>query len=473
MGLPQDRTRTFTSNSMISNRTRQLVYPLFAASLLFLAGCLSIDYTPLDQQPFFHKTEQVLNALAPNVQQTDASGPLQIGTSRVDITPPIGLPLAGYGARTSTGVHDPILARALAVTNGRNTVVLVSLDLLAITDDLFDSVFRKVHAAVPLPEDHLLITATHTHSGPGNIGKRFWETLAAGPYNDAVFQMTTDGAARAVIEAYRHLHPATVAFGRSDAGGYILNRMIKDGPIDPDLSFLVFKTPEGRPIAYLVNFSAHPTLLRSTNRLLSGDFPAVVSRILEESEGPGEIVALYVSGAVADQRAHPPKGDNVFERAERMGRELAERVLTAEAPLPAQSVVEVSSRRIPLELPPPQIKLNASHRLPIWMGRALLDRSSSIQVVRIGRILLLGVPCDLGSEIGMSLKQYAGVKDFDAIVAGFANDYIGYVISGKYYSSPAYEAFMSFNGPYMEDYLTFALEKMIDHIKPDPDDSDR
>jgi hypothetical protein len=288
-----------------------------------------------------------------------------------------------------------------------------------------------------------------------------------------MFEMTTDGTARAVIEAFRQLRPATVAYGRADAGGFILNRMIKDGPTDPELSFLLFKTPGGRPVAYLVNFSAHPTLLRSTNRLLSGDFPAVVSRRIEEQGDGDEIVALYTSGAVADQRPLPPKGKDVFERAERMGRELAERILSASAHLPSQDRLEVSSDRIPLELPPPQIKMNASHRLPIWTGRALLDRSSSIQVVRIGQTLLLAVPCDLGSEIGMSLKRYARAGGFDSIVIGFANDYIGYIISGKYYSSPAYEAFMSFNGPHMEDYLTFALKKMIDRFKPEQHDSDR
>jgi hypothetical protein len=119
------------------------------------------------------------------------------------------------------------------------------------------------------------------------------------------------------------------------------------------------------------------------------------------------------------------------------------------------------------------VKLDAAHRLPVWMGRILLDRSSSIQVVQIGRTVLLGVPCDLGSEIGLALKQYSRDRGFDPIIVGFANDYIGYVISGKYYSSPAYEAFMSFNGPYMEDYMTFALEKMIDRLKPGLNPSDR
>jgi Neutral/alkaline non-lysosomal ceramidase, N-terminal len=459
---------------MLMNHTKRFLYQLiYIVALPLLAGCLSIDYTPIAQQAFFQKTEQALRVLDRKTQASPHPGPFQVGTAKIEITPPVGLPMAAYGARTSVGIHDPIFARAIAISSGTVTVVLVSIDLLAVTDDLARSVFKKVQAAVPLPEEDLLIAATHTHSGPGSIGKRFWETLAAGPYNDAVFEMTADGTARAAIEAYRRLQAATVTYGRTNAGDLILNRMIAGGPTDPELSFLIFKNREGRPIAYLINFSAHPTLLRSTNRLLSGDFPGVVSRVLEESEGRKDVVALYTSGAVADQRTRPPKGNNVFERADRMGHELAERILAEDAHWPSQDLVEVMSDKIPLELPAPQIKVNPARRLPIWMGRALLDGATSVQVVRIGRTLLLAVPCDLGSQIGLALKRYARARGMEAIVVGFANDYIGYVISEEYYATPAYEAFMSFNGPHMGDYMSFAMEKLIDRLKPDQDASDR
>lgn len=446
---------------------------LFAVVIVSLIGCLSIDYTPVDQQPFYHRTEQKLDKLALKAPGEQPRGPLRIGTAKIEITPPVGFPLAAYGARISTGVHDPIVARALAISDGGETVVLVSVELLAVTDDFFNSVSQKIRAAIPLPEDHLLIAATHTHSGPGSLGKRFWESLAAGPYNDGIFDITTTRVAQAAIRAYRGLQPANVTYGRVDAGDRILNRMIKGGPTDPELSFLVFKTPDARTLAYLVNFSAHPTVLRSENRLMSGDFPGVVSRVLEERAKPEdpEIVALYTSGAVADQRPHPPDGKDVFERAERMGRDLADRILTAGTRRPSQDRVEISGRMIWTELPPAQIKLNPSHRLPAWMSRALLNDTAPIQVIRIDRTLLLGVPCDLGSEIGIALKQYAGTKGFDAMVVGFTDGYIGYVISDPYYPTPAYEAFMSFNGPYMEDYLTYVLEKMMDGIILPPGDS--
>ncbi|HTN42469.1 MAG TPA: neutral/alkaline non-lysosomal ceramidase N-terminal domain-containing protein [Nitrospiria bacterium] len=341
---------------MMKRRTKFLRSSLYAVVIASLGGCLSIDYTPIDQQPFFHRTEQALNALTQKAPGEHPRGPLRIGTAKIEITPPVGFPLAAYGARISTGVHDPIMARALAISDGRETVVLVSVELLAVTEDFFNSVSQKIRAVIPLPEDHLLIAATHTHSGPGSLGKRFWESLAAGPYNDGLFEMTTTRAAQAAIQAYRRLQAADVAYGRVDAGDRIANRMIKGGPTDPDLIFLVFKTPEGRPLAYLVNFSAHPTVLRSEIRLKSSDFPGVLSRVLEErakQEDP-EIVALYTSGAVADQRPHPPDGKGVFERAEGMGRDLAGRILRASTGRPSQDRVQITSRMIWMELPPPQ-----------------------------------------------------------------------------------------------------------------------
>lgn len=448
---------------------------IFLLFTLLTAGCLPIDYTPIDQQSSYHRTEQAPKAVSLKGPAEHPPGPFRIGTAKIEITPPVGFPMAAYGGRRSKGVHDPIMARAIAISDSRETIVLVSVELLAVTDDFYSAVYRNVRGAIPLPEDDFMIAATHTHSGPGSLGKRFWESLAAGPYNDGIFEMTTDRVAQAVIRAYRHLQPAAIEYGRIDAGDRILNRMIKGGPTDPDLSYLVFKTPENRTLAYLINFSAHPTVLRSENRLLSGDFPGVVSRDLEGQANPEdpEIVALYTSGALADQRAHPPDGKGVFERAERMGRDLAERVLKSAPGSPDLTAGVVTGTKLSLRLPDPQIKVGQTHRLPIWMGRALLDGNTSIQIFRIGPMLLIGVPCDLGSEIGLALKGHAHAKGFHAIIVGFANDYVGYVIPDKYYAGPFYEAFMSFNGPYMEDFMTSEVENIMDRLQPDQDTSKR
>lgn len=451
-----------SGRSRIQHRSPNSLYIIFSSAvLLFLQGCLSLDPSPLRSQAFFHRAERVLQEIPPLDESSPVPGELRAGAAKTDITPPVGFPMAGFGARTSTGVLDPIMARAIALSDGAETVVILELDLLAMTDDLSDAVYRKVRTEIPLRRENILIAATHTHSGPGALGRRFWESLAAGPFNEGLFEWTADRAASAVLTAYRSLRPAVMISGRTDAGDLVLNRMIPGGPTDPALGFLAFRTAQGRPLAYLVNFSAHPTVLRSRNRLLSGDFPGSLSRALEEEDG---VVALYTSGALADQRARPPAGKDVYERTERMGRDLAERILNAQAGRPEQKSVRIAAREAVLELPPPQIKVGVKRRLPVWIGRSLLDSRTRFQVIRIGPSAILGVPCDLASEIGLSLKTYAAARSLEALVVGFANDYVGYVIPEKYYALGYYESFMSFNGPTMEEYLSLIMETLIDRV---------
>ncbi len=438
--------------------------PCIAVSFFITSGCLSIDNAPLRQQPFFHKTEDSLRRL-----DTDPpvfpEGPFRIGAAKVDMTPPIGVPLAGYGARTSTGILHPLMARAVAVSNGHETVILLSLELLAITDDLFEAIYQRISAVVPLRRQDLLVAATHTHSGPGSLGRRFWESIAAGPFNERLFERTAQRAAEAAVGAWHNLRPGRVSHFRTESRDLIQNRLIPGGPTDPELNVMIFVSEQGERIATLINFSAHPTLLRSTNRLIAGDFPSVVSRVLEED--PGGVV-LYTSGSVADQRARSLDADNAVERTERMGRELAQRVRIAFPETQFRREGSVGSISLWIDLPPPQIKVGKGSRLPLWLGRGLLDGKTRLQVIRIDRTLLLAVPGDLGSEIGMDLKTYTREKGLDGMIIGLANDYIGYVLPEATYRSAAYEASMAFNGPYMAEYLTLVLKAMIHRVQPGP-----
>ncbi|HZV03113.1 MAG TPA: neutral/alkaline non-lysosomal ceramidase N-terminal domain-containing protein, partial [Planctomycetota bacterium] len=142
------------------------------------------------------------------------------GATRVDVTPPVGVPLAGYGdgARRqmppnldpnaydhllapSTGERDPIYARALFVSNGTDRVVFVSVDAIAMTDEFALAVFAKAQAlGSTVPWEGCLFAAVHTHSGPGCLTHLLaWEIAAADLYHDSVFEAVTDGVARAMV----------------------------------------------------------------------------------------------------------------------------------------------------------------------------------------------------------------------------------------------------------------------------------
>lgn len=426
--------------------------------LTFSSGCLSLDYTPFDQQAFYERTRAEIARFHPD---PPVSGPFLAGASKVEITPPVGLPLAAYGARPSVGIHGPVFARALVLGNSQSTVAIVAVDLLAIPNDLSQAVAKRLETKVSLPSDHLMIAATHTHSGPGALGRRFWESLAAGPFNAGFFEITAERIAKAVVEAYKDRRPSKWAISKFDAGDMIQNRMIPQGPTDPQVQVLVVQALDQSRTTYLVNFSAHPTVLRSKNRLVSGDFPGFLAQTLEQKQG---VTALYTSGAVADQRPKPPQGRGVFERALRMGEELARRVLESSSSGSFGEQVSLASVRFSVSLPPPQLKVSSTRRLPTWIGRLIFDNETDLQVMRIDRLLLIGIPADVGVEIGLAWKEAARIRGMEALIVGFSNDYVGYVMPAKRYEAPAYESFMSFNGPYMADYLDRIVMTLLNSL---------
>ncbi|MBI3606507.1 MAG: neutral/alkaline non-lysosomal ceramidase N-terminal domain-containing protein [Nitrospirae bacterium] len=428
-----------------------------------VVACLPIDRTPVESTPAFRtavaETERI---------DRPAEGPIFAGAAREEITPAVATPLAGYGnrlGRASRGVHDRLYTRALAMRVGDRVVILVASDLLAMTDDITRAVERLVRREIPLQPQSLILTATHTHSGFGAVARRVVEGFAAGEYDERIFRALTERIARAAIEAYRALAPAEIAWGEATAPEFIANRMIPDGFVDPAVPYLAIRRIDHTPVASLVNFSAHPTVLKSDNFLLSGDFPGAMARDLEADGAP----ALYTAGAVADQTAVAPRAADRFAAVEAMGRELASRVrasIDSLAPAAWTARAPLGAWRLDLPLPDAQVKTSPHRRLPTPVANLFFDRRTWVEIVVIGDRVLIGVPCDLSAQIGAAWKAEAARIGRRAVILGFANDYVGYVIPSEYYETAHYEAKMSFNGPAMDRYLTAIVSRAMARLGP-------
>ena len=107
---------------------------------------------------------------------------LKAGMCRVDITPPQGLELAGYPhyPRNNTGFHDPLYAACMYLNNDGVEVAMVTLDLLFFSKKHVKTVRQKVEAACGIPGGHVMISCSHTHSGPWASGRLDIESLEAG-----------------------------------------------------------------------------------------------------------------------------------------------------------------------------------------------------------------------------------------------------------------------------------------------------
>lgn len=237
---------------------------------------------------------------------------LSAGTARIDITPPIGIAHAGWGAQThqrAAGVDLPLWATALAVSDGDQTVVMVDIDLVYVWEEEAVKIRQTIADLTGLPLSHIRISYTHTHSGP--ITGRGWTswieegTEMVGPY-DASLPHRIAGVAWAAI---RDLRPARIAAGkgtcriavnrrfqRPEDGAVVVGRNW-EGPVDHEVQVIRIDDTESAPLAVIVNYACHPITVGPDCDLITPDYPGVVKRVVEQATGA---TCLFLQGAAGN-----------------------------------------------------------------------------------------------------------------------------------------------------------------------------
>jgi hypothetical protein len=241
---------------------------------------------------------------------------LQAGAAKVDITPPVGYAMWGYGARhdaPSVGVLDRLQARALVLAADNERIAVVSLDLgRAPTRQSMAVIRGKVKAEVGI--EHLFLVGSHTHHGPV-IELDDWPDLK----NSYVRELETK-LSDVVIRAAREKKPARwgsaakqVPFNRNR------HSHLPDKPIDQELLVLRVEDEHGKPIAHAVNFAAHPTMLDARMMRFSADYPGALARLVEEETGAP---CLFLQGAAGDLSANPGPARGPEEFGKLLSREV-------------------------------------------------------------------------------------------------------------------------------------------------------
>ncbi len=387
---------------------------------------------------------------------------LLLGSGKTEITPQEKVPLAGFGKRRgklSEGTHDPVYARALSLSRGRETFVFVSLDLVLVDEDLRQVVIKKIKNT-SLPEDHLVIFATHNHSGPGAIGGRFWERFIMGKFRKSVFEPMTDQIARAVIESLKNQIPVTAEYGETNISDLIENRM-DEKLIYPHLMRVMRFKNGGKIKGSLIFMAAHPTLLKSKNFMLSAEFPGALTHEIEKTSENS--VALFVNGAAGDLRPHLENApEDAFQKIEAYGRALAEKINnisfeTMDMDGPWQARLE----KVKL----PKVKVRAGFfKVPSLMGNRFFPRTTYFQAFRLGSFLFLAFPGELASETGLEIEKQTG-KGLTPLIIGYANDYLGYIVPERYYKNQDnYEATASFYGHHLDWFFESQALRFADGL---------
>jgi hypothetical protein len=419
----------------------------------------------------------LLLALAPCSTGPARADGLRAGAARVALAVPAGTPLAGYGAldrrllvpdvlgrhphafwfKPNEGTLDPLAARALVIEGGGQRLTWIAVDLVAV-DRAFTARVARALVQAGLRPGTLIVSASHTHSGPGAFMESGFLGVVSAERQD---REVTGALVSSVVDAVRRAEtaksPARVGSASVVAPALTVGRLRQE--VDREIVVLKVVSEAGPPIALLWNYAIHGTMLPAVNLRLSGDVMGIAGRELERMTG---VPALFVNGAVGD--VSPARHGGV--EAAHAGRELAAAVFsgweTARA-VRADPLV-VGSTRVPLPGPFLSIRNCTSRWVPGWLTlplRLVLPADAELIGGRLGDVAWVTVPGELQSWLGEVVKRAGRRGTRHAFVAGLSNDYLGYFITEADYDRVAYVACASLYGPEAGERLTRAAEKLI------------
>ena len=361
------------------------------------------------------------------------------GASKVTITPDRSVFLAGLSNnRRSTGVHDDLWARCLALSDGEETLILVSLDLIGLFLDQVNLI-RGEAEKHGLNGKDIIVASTHQHSGPDTLGLWGPDPTTSGVDEDYMAYVRKR-VLDAILEATGNMREAVLRFTSTKAPGGVARNSRNPGVLDPEISVLNVETPKGETIAVLINFALHPEVLWSDNTLITADFPNYLYATVEEELGG---VALFFNGALGGM-VTPDVEEHTFKESERIGRTLAEAALKA-----LRGEAEKQSRdsgltvkRETLSLPVENQKFKTLHSLGV-IKRSIQNYEITTELyhVEVGDAEIITIPGEALPEIGLELK--AKMTGSIKFLIGLTNDEIGYIIPEEEWSPGRYEESMS------------------------------
>lgn len=372
----------------------------------------------------------------------------KFGTATVAVTPQKLLWMAGYAGRKkpAEGKVQDLFAKALALQDEQgNKLAFVTLDLIGVPQLLRRAVAQRAEKEFGLPPAHLVMNASHTHSGPSLRTTPLTDADKDNPKAKDLWDYTQklqNDLVGLIGKALKEMQPARLTWNKARCG-FAMNRRRDytlppdhpnankapnpDGPVDHEVPALRIEAPDGTLRATLFGYACHNTSLGFYN--WCGDYAGFAQEYLQEHR-PG-FTALFLMGCGADQNPYPRRSDVVpgvtdLELSMQHGRSLSNAVEMALAvnPRPVQGLIRAAYE---------EIKLSYAKA-----GRA--DHDYPVQVIKLGNDLTF---ITLGSEVVVDYslrfkREFAGAAG--VWVAGYSNDYTGYVPSLRVLKEGGYEA---------------------------------
>lgn len=424
---------------------------------------------PIDNRPALNRLGMT-DISIPDMQISGGSGNFLAGWSAINITPPSPLRLAGYGPRGPfTSILDSLYVRVVIIDNGEMEAIIISMDLLMFPPLLKNRIEASL-ASNGISKNQIYLAATHTHHAFGNWEKSIGGELIFGKYDAKNFDHITNCIYLAIKSAREKKSPSKLAFGKADAGELAINRLdSKNGAKDPFLRTILLENDLGKK-AIIVAFAGHATTLDADAWEISRDYPGIIVDELEANDSID--FAMFCAGMVGSHNIDidVPKG---HDRMYATGKRLAGKLMNDSQELAFETNSVIAGQDIPVPMPPSQMRISKHLRVRDWIFSAFLGPlQANIKVLRIGNVLMIGMPCDFSGEISVSehLDEYAASNGLQLFITSFNGNYIGYITEDDYYFKSNHDEVrtMNWTGPYMGSYFSSYIKEIIEQAAADP-----
>ena len=400
-------------------------------------------------------------------------GALRAGAARIDITPSENtpLPMAGYSGRQDghQGVRDHLYVRAIVVDDGSTQAALVGTDAIFIDHATWEALARRIEKETGIPQEQILLSATHTHAGPNLRRLRNEES---GPGADYLAHFD-DKLVAAVREAQGRLEPARMGLGTGEAhvnmnrrarlanGGWWLGAN-PEGPSDKTVAVVKFETAGGEPLALFVNYAVHGTVLGPRNFQISGDLPGATSRFVEKHFG-GDVVVPWTSAAAGDQDPLYRVGDN-FDQVDILGRILAEEVIRVADEIKTSPRMRIGAMQRVIHCPGKKNPPGPNRRPDL--NYQFLDADPTpirLSLIMLNHVAITGVSGEVLTGINTRLKRESPLAG--TVMVTHTNGASGYIPDDAAYDRISYEIVVSrVKRGCAEDAIVNGLLDMIDSL---------
>ncbi|RJS85374.1 hypothetical protein CW702_01220 [Candidatus Bathyarchaeota archaeon] len=384
---------------------------------------------------------------------------LRAGASKIEITPTSKVFLAGLsGNRLSTGIHDDLWARCLALSDGNQILVLTSLDLIGLFLDDVNEIRKETAKHVSKSRNiNVLVACTHQHSGPDTLGLWGPDPSRTG-VDERYMTYLKKRVVKVILNALKNMRAATIRFASAEIPKGIAKNTRDPGLLDREISIMGVEDRNGDVIAFLLNFALHPEVLWSDNTLITADFPNYLYKAVEDEMGG---VAIFFNGDLGGM-VTPDVEAHTFSEAERIGKVLAEESIRAYYEdgfttdmTDIRLVIKCKDLRLPVEN---ELFIRLS-RMGVLRRKVTEDMVlTEISHVSIGCSEFVTIPGEPLPKIGLKIKRLMDGR-FRFLV-GLANDEIGYIIPEDDWNPGRYEESMSL-GPKTGTLILSGLTEVI------------